>query len=366
MRIFYIVGKMDQDFGGGVINHRNLELLRATCCDVEVFQFEQYKVPFWQRLKERVHGVNGGVSRLNIEEIIIHLREHPVDLVFIAHSLYGCIVKRVKDEFPQLPIVTFLHNVEVRYAWEMFKNNVKSMGNLLNIFFVYRAEKLAVKYSDYLIALNNRDAKQILDIYKKDVTALLPTSFRDSGEAKKEEDLDELKYLFVGSDFFANIQGITWFVQEVMPYVDGKLFIVGKGMEKAVSHLISDRVQVIGYVQSLKEWYAKVDIVVCPLFLGSGMKTKTAEAMMYGKAIVGTPEAFEGYDIDTRQVGGCSVSAQDMITILNDLGHNKERLLECQRYAREMFLKNYSMTASMVEMRLFLEKVICCHSNNGR
>lgn len=156
MRIFYIVGKMDQDFGGGVINHRNLELLRATCCDVEVFQFEQYKVPFWQRLKERVHGVNGGVSRLNIEEIIIHLREHPVDLVFIAHSLYGCIVKRVKDEFPQLPIVTFLHNVEVRYAWEMFKNNVKSMGNLLNIFFVYRAEKLAVKYSDYLIALNNR------------------------------------------------------------------------------------------------------------------------------------------------------------------------------------------------------------------
>ena len=75
MRIFYIVGKMDQDFGGGVINHRNLELLRATCCDVEVFQFEQYKVPFWQRLKERVHGVNGGVSRLNIEEIIIHLRE---------------------------------------------------------------------------------------------------------------------------------------------------------------------------------------------------------------------------------------------------------------------------------------------------
>ena len=214
--------------------------------------------------------------------------------------------------------------------------------------------------------MNNRDAKQILYIYKKNVAALLPTSFNDLGEAKKEEVLGEPKYLFVGSDFFANIQGITWFVQEVMPYVEGKLFIVGQGMEKAVSHLISDRVQVIGYVQSLKEWYAKVDIVVCPLFLGSGMKTKTAEAMMYGKAIVGTPEAFEGYDIDTRQVGGCGVLAQDMIKILNDLGHNKERLLECQRYAREMFLKNYSMTSSIVEMKLFLEKVKYCHSNNGR
>ncbi|MFR7875184.1 MAG: hypothetical protein ACLU4J_01665 [Butyricimonas paravirosa] len=127
-----------------------------------------------------------------------------------------------------------MHNVEVRYAWRCLKYT-KEYGKFIKHLFVYRAEKLAVKYSDYLIALNNRDAKQILDIYKKDVTALLPTSFSDSGEAKKEEGLDELKYLFVGSDFFANIQGITWFVQEVMPYVDGKLFIVGKGMEGCIS-----------------------------------------------------------------------------------------------------------------------------------
>ena len=73
MKIFYVVGKMVHDFGGGGIIHRNLELLRATCCDVEVFQFEQYKVPFWQRLKERVHGDNGGVSRLNLEEFNILL-----------------------------------------------------------------------------------------------------------------------------------------------------------------------------------------------------------------------------------------------------------------------------------------------------
>ena len=67
MRILYIVGKMNQNFGGGVISHRNLELLRATCCDVDVFQFEQYKISFLQRLKERVRGVNGGLSSLNIE-----------------------------------------------------------------------------------------------------------------------------------------------------------------------------------------------------------------------------------------------------------------------------------------------------------
>jgi len=35
--------------------------------------------------------------------------------------------------------------------------------------------------------------------------------------------------------------------------------------------------------------------VILPIISGSGMKTKTAEALMYGKSIIGIKEAFEGY-----------------------------------------------------------------------
>ena len=39
-------------------------------------------------------------------------------------------------------------------------------------------------------------------------------------------------------------------------------------------------------------------LVIAPIFDGSGMKTKVAEALMHGKHVVGTPEAFSGYAAD--------------------------------------------------------------------
>jgi hypothetical protein len=41
------------------------------------------------------------------------------------------------------------------------------------------------------------------------------------------------KYLlFVGSAFYANLEGITWFVKEVLPKIDFNLAIVGRDFEK--------------------------------------------------------------------------------------------------------------------------------------
>ena len=38
--------------------------------------------------------------------------------------------------------------------------------------------------------------------------------------------------------------------------------------------------------------------VIMPIFMGGGMKVKTAEALMNGKTIFGSKEAFEGYDLE--------------------------------------------------------------------
>ena len=39
-----------------------------------------------------------------------------------------------------------------------------------------------------------------------------------------------------------------------------------------------------------------------PIFYGSGMKTKVAEALMHGKRIIGTNNAFAGYDNDIKKI----------------------------------------------------------------
>jgi hypothetical protein len=49
-----------------------------------------------------------------------------------------------------------------------------------------------------------------------------------------------------------------------------------------------------GMVAKLEDFYAVVDCVVNPMQGGTGLKIKTVEALAYGKAVIGTADAFAG------------------------------------------------------------------------
>ena len=72
------------------------------------------------------------------------------------------------------------------------------------------------------------------------------------------------------------------------------------------------KIEIHGFVEDLYTFYAKADCVIAPIFEGSGMKTKTTEALMWGKFIIGTKEAFCGFDI-TDDIGVCCENSEDFI-----------------------------------------------------
>ena len=127
---------------------------------------------------------------------------------------------------------------------------------------------------------------------------LFPVYYTDTANIDKNVRTDEFTLLFVGGYFWPNIQGITWFIDNVMPKVKSQimLYIVGHRMEELREDLTRNNVTVVGSVENLDEWYNKADLVVGPIFKGEGMKTKTCEALMYGKRYLGTDEALEGYE----------------------------------------------------------------------
>ena len=89
--------------------------------------------------------------------------------------------------------------------------------------------------------------------------------------------------------------------------VNAEILIIGKGFETLKNDLECDNVKVIGTVEDVSEYFYRADFVIAPIFEGSGMKLKTAEALMYGKTIFGTTEAFP----DTRWISigweGCAI-----------------------------------------------------------
>lgn len=104
--------------------------------------------------------------------------------------------------------------------------------------------------------------------------------------------------------------------------------IIGKGFRTLKNDLECDNVKVIGTVEDVSEYFYRADFVIAPIFEGSGMKLKTAEALMYGKTIFGTTEAFSGYALDFDRVGGLCNTAREI--------HDKDQRLSVSAEAVQL------------------------------
>ena len=159
--------------------------------------------------------------------------------------------------------------------------------------------------------------------------------------------------MFLGSYFPANVEGIEWFVKNVLPKVNISMQIVGKGMEKLKeADWMHPDIEVLSNVPDLDPLFEAADIMVLPIFKGSGMKVKTCESMMFGKNIIGTPEAWSGYELDYSKAGACCLTADEFIAAVNDFcQHPRPRFNE---YSRSVYVNQYSADRMVDKFRAVL------------
>lgn len=331
--------------GGDLVNKRNILALKT------VFKNDLYLYDLKSESKiytfvNLMCNCMLGLSLLKIKDIFKFIKSKNINSVFLASSKYGILAKYLKKRMPDIEVIIFYHNIEQIYTKEEYNQN-KTYKNLIISKCATYNESLSCKYSDKVITLNERDSTFLKSLYDKTTDFCLPTTFIDNFDKSKENHSTNEKFtiLFVGYAFFANIEGIKWFIEEVLPFLENcKLQIVGSGMD---THFKSnDKIEVHGFVEDLSEFYYKTDIVVLPIFSGSGMKTKTAEALMYGCPIVGTNEAFTGFDIDFEKIGGLANTKEEMINCIYALKENKKFISDARKYAREVFTEKYNFDIS--------------------
>lgn len=293
------------------------------------------------------HGFIDGVSSSSVGNVIEHIKNEGVSRVFVDGSNLGGFIAILKRTFPEIEVITFFHNVEVRFFWGAF-NATKTLRSLAILIANYLAERKATRFSDKRICLSERDSRNLETIYGKAATHILPMALEDKlldptvvTQVYKVEPFA----LFVGGNFYANREGIAWFARHIAPRINLKVCVVGKGMEDLRGILeISDRIEVIGTVNDLNGWYRRAKFVIAPIFDGSGMKTKIAEALMYGKKVVGTPEAFSGYE-DIASIAGWSCrNAEEFVAGMQLAQHSIT--LAFDPVLRELYERKYSFPAA--------------------
>lgn len=312
-----------------------------------LYELSQAGVTDFSSMLEAFKGHIDGLSCSSISSIIDKIRAEKIDFLFIDGSNLGELARCARHEFPKLKILTFFHNVEAIFFWDAFKNT-KSIRSAAVCMVNYFAERKAVKFSDYLVSLSERDSQMLNSLYGRQATGISSMAVKDTHEKSPDVNLEGKfgKYaLFVGGVFFANLSGILWYAKHVAPYINIKTLVVGRGFELYKDQIEScGNMVVIGGVDSIADWYRSSAFVVAPIFGGSGMKTKVAEALMYGKLVVGTTEAFSGYEIITNRVGCVCKDAEQFITAI-------EAVCACDNVSfdmglREIYENRYSIGAA--------------------
>jgi hypothetical protein len=289
-------------------------------------------------------GYIDGISDASIEQVLDLIRNGQVTQVFVDGSNLGGVVAVIKRRMPRVEVITFFHNVEARFFWGSWR--VRRTLHALGVLVANTlAERKAVKYSDKIVCLSQRDSRLLKKLYGRGATHIAPMVLEDrcpAEFAQRANELPESFALFVGGTFYANQAGIEWFVREVVPMIDLPIYIVGRGFETLRAELeIPGKVVVVGAVDSLAEWYRRAQFVIAPIFDGSGMKTKVAEALMYGKKIVGTSEAFSGYEDVVERAGWVCESPDEFTSAIKDAGRTITQTFDPA--LRDIYERKYSM-----------------------
>lgn len=135
--------------------------------------------------------------------------------------------------------------------------------------------------------------------------------------------------LFVGTmSWKPNTDAINWFLNEVLPLIkvdlpNFKVKIVGKDAAQKIKS-DNENVEVIGYVESLDDFYKTTRISINPARSGGGVKVKLMEAAAFGLPIITTNHGIAGFNEDIKNNLIVKNKPEDFATAVIQLLRNGE------------------------------------------
>jgi glycosyltransferase involved in cell wall biosynthesis len=149
-------------------------------------------------------------------------------------------------------------------------------------------------------------------------------------------------------DWLPNEDGITWFVDAILPRVravlpDATLTVVGRNPPPAVRGLAErdSGVRVTGTVPDVRPFIERAAAFVVPLRIGGGTRLKIYEAMAMERAVVSTPVGAEGLPVTNGEhlllAGTPEVFAVAVIELLRDPARAERLGVNAATLVRESF-----------------------------
>ncbi len=274
------------------------------------------------------------------------LRRHRPDLVQMEFTQMGLYA----DDCRGVPAVLVEHDItldlyrqllEERETWET-REQWKRWE---------RFERALWRRMDCVVAMSPRDAAMIEGARRVEVVdnGVDLERFTPAPEAPEPRRL-----LFIGSfAHLPNLIGLEAFLRLAWPRLraaGARLHIISGADPEHFLDLHKDRVQIElldprieweGYVADVRPAYRRAEIIAAPLLASAGTNIKILEAMAMGKAIVATPAAVNGLDVEAGVEALIVPSVAEMADAALDLFTAPATRIAMERAARRKVEARY-------------------------
>jgi glycosyltransferase involved in cell wall biosynthesis len=254
-------------------------------------------------------------------EPVVVSRKHSSEMKHLAEELvrkekYDRVVCDFLTSTTNLPsgtsFVLFQHNVETQ-IWLRYGNCAR--GVLRRWYFLRQAERMrifersACGRASRVVAVSKADANLLRELHGIEEVAVVPTGVDAAHFSKPSSYQTGSGLVFCGSmDWWPNIEGILWFVSEVLPAIHRlqpgcTLTIAGRNPSSAIYKLAADNplIVVTGTVDDIRPYFWSSAVSIVPLHAGSGTRLKIFESMAAHIPVVSTTVGAEGLEVSSPQ-----------------------------------------------------------------
>ncbi|MCP4439537.1 MAG: glycosyltransferase [Aureispira sp.] len=236
-------------------------------------------------------------------KLIELLKAEDYDIVQLE-TLYLAPYVDIIRKYSKAKIVMRSHNVEHEIWKRVTENTSVGAKKWYLQLLTKRLENFEVenlnKY-DMLVSITQRDLDFFKAIGCKIPTHVTPVGLElDDYTNISHQHKSKPTFGFIGSlDWMPNTEGLDWLLNKVWPLVmaknpDAEFHIAGRNTPSWLLEKKWPNVTIHGEVASAIDFMNKHDVMVVPLFSGSGMRVKILEGMALGKTIISTKIGLEG------------------------------------------------------------------------
>jgi glycosyltransferase involved in cell wall biosynthesis len=303
-------------------------------------------------------------TRFYSRAFAIKLKKIVTENTFDVIQLEGLYVTPYLSEirkYTKAIIALRAHNVEYE-IWERLAANSKNIfkRRYFNLLAkrIQRMELTALAGIDLLVPITQRDAA-ILSFKKPENVFVCPTGISSNAIVEAIPAKPNTVFYIGALDWIPNQEGLLWFLEQVwkklqINHPQWKFVIAGRNASPGFEQKLSMYpVTFVGQVENARDFILEHNIMVVPLWSGSGMRIKIIEGMACSKCVLTTSLGAEGITATPGTELFIGNNDTEFISILSQLFENQESIQQVGKNAGKFIQENYDNQKLIAGLRAF-------------